>query len=635
MAYIQVNNLYMGFSGVTLFQNISFSVNEKDKIGLIGVNGAGKTTLLEILLGNLEDDVDPETNKKGSLAKSRDLQIGYLPQRPVLNRENSVFDELMDVFSDIREDFKKIQELNVLLAEGIGNFEETLEELGEVISRYETKSGYSIEYKVKKVLNGLGIAEDIWHSKIGVLSGGELSRTALAKILLAEPDVLILDEPTNHLDLTAIEWLEKYLKDYDKAILMVSHDVYFLDNVCNKILELEQKSIREYRGNYTDFVIQKEAYISGAVKAYDKEQEKIEKMEEFIRRYKAGVKSKQARGREKILARMERMENPVFTPRKIKLRFEIDRPGADLVLEIKNLSKSFDGESLFQNISLKLYRGDRVGIIGKNGVGKSTLLKILNGRNSASSGEFRIGEKVSVGYYDQALQNLDAKVSILDELRYTFDLDEETARTIAGGFLFSGEDVLKIIGTLSGGEKARVELMKIMLAKPNFLILDEPTNHLDIYAREILTEALEDYEGTLLVVSHDRNFLDSVVQNIYEIHKEGATLFKGDYRQYMERRQEKSVAEEKEKRILSYEDGRKLNSSIAACEKKILRLEDAVNETEAKKVLKEEEYEKAGRENDLELLLNLQKEIAALDNEILSYLEEIEANETELGKIKK
>ncbi|MDR3259419.1 MAG: ATP-binding cassette domain-containing protein [Fusobacteriaceae bacterium] len=638
MAFLQVNNLYMGFLGKTLFKDVTFSINERDKIGLIGINGAGKSTLLEIILGNIDDDNDPETNKRGTIFKSKDIKIGYLPQNPSINLDNTVFDELMDVFDDITKDFHRIQELNIILAENLydstNDFESTMKELGEITSRYEANGGYSIEYKIKQILNGLGVAENEWQAKIGVLSGGELSRVALSKILLSEPDLLILDEPTNHLDLVAIEWLEKFLKEYNKSLMLVSHDVYFLDNVVNKIFELENKTLKEYKGNYTDFVIQKEAYISGAVKTFDKEQEKIKKMEEFIRRYKAGVKSKQARGREKILNRMEKMENPVFSPRKIKLKFEINNHSVDLVLKIKNLSKSFDGKTLFNNISLDLYRGDRVGIIGKNGVGKSTLLKIVNSIANQSSGEFKIGEKVKIGYYDQNHQRLDLKASILDELRFTYDISDETARNIAGGFLFSGDDVKKIIGTLSGGERARIALMKMMMEKPNFLIFDEPTNHLDIYSREILIESLEDYEGTILVVSHDRNFLDCVVKKIYEINEDGASLFNGDYNQYILQRERKIENEQKEKRIFSYEEQKKLNSSVSSNEKKIIRLEDEINRLDKTKSLKEIDYNTAGIENNLELLMSLQKEIDEINEKILDYLNDIENIEEEIKNLK-
>ena len=396
MALLQVNNLFMGFTGETLFKNISFSIDEKDKIGMIGVNGAGKSTLIKILLGLEYDEVDPETNQRGTISKKGGLKIGYLSQHPNLNHDNTVFEELMTVFSNVQNDYHRIQELNIILAENLDDFDKTMEELGTVTARYEQNEGYAIEYKVKQILNGLSLAESLWSSKISDLSGGQLSRVALGKILLEEPELLILDEPTNHLDLNAIEWLEKILKDYKKAFILISHDVYFLDNVVNRIFEIEGKTLKTYNGNYTDFTIQKEAYLSGAVKAFDKEQDKLRKMEEFIRRYKAGVKSKQARGREKILNRMDKMENPVITTKKIKLKFETDTTSVDLVLRIKDLAKSFDGKEIFSNLNLDIYRGDRVGVIGKNGVGKSTLLKIINGMEKQSKGDFKIGDRVKI-----------------------------------------------------------------------------------------------------------------------------------------------------------------------------------------------------------------------------------------------
>ena len=334
MAIIQVNDLYMGFSGETLFKEINFSVDEKDKIGIIGVNGAGKSTLIKLLLGLENSEINPATNERGTISKKSNLKVGYLAQNTELNKENTVFNELMTVFNNLLEDYKRIQEINFLLTVDVDNFDKLMEELGEVSERYERYEGYSIEYKIKQILNGLNISENLWSMQIGNLSGGQASRVALAKILLEEPDLLILDEPTNHLDLSSIEWLEKILKDYNKALLLISHDVYFLDNVVNRIFEIEGKRLKDYKGNYTDFLIQKEAYLTGEVKAYEKEQEKIKKMEEFIRRYKAGVKSKQARGREKILNRMEKMENPVVTTKKIKLNFDIKAQSVDLVLDI-------------------------------------------------------------------------------------------------------------------------------------------------------------------------------------------------------------------------------------------------------------------------------------------------------------
>lgn len=632
MALLQVNNLFMGFTGETLFKNISFSIDERDKIGMIGVNGAGKSTLIKILLGLEYDEVDPETNQRGTISKKGGLKIGYLSQHPDLNPANTVFEELMTVFSNVQNDYHRIQELNVILAENLEDFDKTMEELGTVTARYEQNEGYAIEYKVKQILNGLTLAESLWTSKISDLSGGQLSRVALGKILLEEPELLILDEPTNHLDLNAIEWLERILKDYKKAFILISHDVYFLDNVVNRVFEIEGKTLKTYNGNYTDFTIQKEAYLSGAVKAFDKEQDKLRKMEEFIRRYKAGVKSKQARGREKILNRMDKMENPVITTKKIKLKFETDTTSVDLVLRIKDLAKSFDGKEIFSNLNLDIYRGDRIGVIGKNGVGKSTLLKIINGMEKQSKGDFKIGDRVKIGYYDQNHQGLNPKRTVLEELMYHFVLSEEEARNICGGFLFTEDDVYKEISSLSGGEKARVAFMKLMLEKPNFLILDEPTNHLDIYSREILSESLEDYTGTILVVSHDRNFLDCVVNNIYEVKKDGAVLFKGDYNSYLNQREE--VKEKDIKASLNFEEQKKNKNRISSLEKKIIKAEEDVEKLEEKKSAKEEEYNKAGIENNIDKLMDIQKELEELDMEILSLMEEWENLENELKTLK-
>lgn len=632
MALLQVNNLFMGFTGETLFKNISFSIDERDKIGMIGVNGAGKSTLIKILLGLEYDEVDPETNQRGTISKKGGLKIGYLSQHPDLNPDNTVFEELMTVFSNVQNDYHRIQELNVILAENLEDFDKTMEELGTVTARYEQNEGYAIEYKVKQILNGLTLAESLWASKISDLSGGQLSRVALGKILLEEPELLILDEPTNHLDLNAIEWLERILKDYKKAFILISHDVYFLDNVVNRVFEIEGKTLKTYNGNYTDFTIQKEAYLSGAVKAFDKEQDKLRKMEEFIRRYKAGVKSKQARGREKILNRMDKMENPVITTKKIKLKFETDTTSVDLVLRIKDLAKSFDGKEIFSNLNLDIYRGDRIGVIGKNGVGKSTLLKIINGMEKQSKGDFKVGDRVKIGYYDQNHQGLNPKRTVLEELMYHFVLSEEEARNICGGFLFTEDDVYKEISSLSGGEKARVAFMKLMLEKPNFLILDEPTNHLDIYSREILSESLEEYTGTILVVSHDRNFLDCVVNNIYEVKKDGAVLFKGDYNSYLNQREE--VKEKDVKASLNFEEQKKNKNRISSLEKKIIKAESDVEKLEEKKSAKEEEYNKAGIENNVDKLMNIQKELEELDMEILSLMEEWENLENELKTLK-
>lgn len=632
MALLQLNDIYMAFSGETLFKDISFAVDEKDKIGIIGVNGAGKSTLIKLILGLETSEVNPETNQRGTISKKNNLKIGYLSQNSDLNKNNTVFEELMLVFSSVLEDYNRIQEINSLLAYDIENFDNLMSELGVINERYERNEGYAIEYKIKQILNGLNISENLWTMEIEKLSGGQQSRVALAKILLEEPDLLILDEPTNHLDLISIEWLEKNLKDYNKAIILISHDVYFLDNVVNRVFELAGKKIKMYKGNYTEFLIQKDALLSGEIKAYEKEQDKIKKMEEFIRRYKAGVKSKQARGREKILNRMEKMENPVIITKKIKLEFDIKAQSVDLVLDIKKLSKRFDEDLLFENLDLKIYRGERIGLIGKNGTGKSTLLKILNKIEKQSSGDFSIGERVMIGYYDQNHQGLGLKNNIIEELMYYFTLSEEEARNICGAFLFREDDIYKKIENLSGGEKARVAFMKLMLEKPNFLILDEPTNHLDIYSREVLMDALENYPGTILVVSHDRNFLDNVVNHIYELKKDSIEKFDGDYEAY--KKEKDNIKIKSEEASKSYEEQKKQRNRISSLEKKLVKFEEEIEKLEEKKMKINDEYNLAGKKNDLDKLLDLQSGIDKITEEINKKYEEWGEAEAELNYLK-
>lgn len=600
---LNATNIWKLFTGETLLKNINFAIDEKDKIGLVGANGAGKTTLIKILMGLETHDESLETNEKGKIGKKGNLRIGYLSQNFDLNMENTVFDELMG-------------------------------ELKEINNKYNHEE-YGTEYKVKQILNGLNFPEERWNQRIDDLSGGQQSRIALGKILLEEPELLILDEPTNHLDLNAIEWLEKYLNTYNKAFILISHDRYFLDNVVNRIFEIEKKTINIYKGNFSEYTIQKEAYLSGAVKRYEKEQDKIKKMEEYITKYMGGIKTRQAIGRRKLLGRMEKMEDPIVSMRKMKLKFEIDRVTTDKVVKVRNLSKSFGDKEIFKDVNMDIFRGDKIGIMGPNGVGKSTILRIINKLETQTRGTVELGEKLDIGYYDQNHTGLEGKQNILEEFMYNYPMSEEQARTFAGGFLFSEDEVFKSIDALSGGEKSRVSLMKLILAKPNVLIMDEPTNHLDIYSREVLEEALEGYEGTLIIVSHDRLFLENVVNKIYEVTPEGSQLFDGNYQEYMERGKLKKEGKEKNlEEVNDYEEQKRIKNRISSLEKKIVKSEETLEKLEEKKEEIQGRYNEAGKVNDLDKLMDIQKELDEIDEKIFNEMESWDEMSGELEELK-
>jgi ATP-binding cassette subfamily F protein 3 len=408
---------------------------------------------------------------------------------------------------------------------------------------------------------------------------------------------------------------------------LISHDRYFLDNVINRVFEIEAKTINIYKGNFTEYTIQKEAYLTGAVKRFEKEQDKIKKMEEYITKYMGGIKTKQALGRRKLLNRMEKMGDPIVSMRKMKLQFEIERVTTDKVVKIINLSKSFGEKEIFKNVNLDIYRGDKIGIMGPNGVGKSTILRIINNLEEQTHGKVELGEKLDIGYYDQNHTGLKGKQNILEELMYNYPLSEEQARTMAGGFLFSEDEIFKSIDDLSGGEKSRIALMKLILARPNFLIMDEPTNHLDIYAREVLEESLEFYDGTLIVVSHDRHFLESVVNKIYEITPTGSNVFDGNYEEYMK----KSGEPKKEKEVnTDYEEQKKIKNRISSLERKFIVVEKEIEKLEEDKEEVEERHNKAGIKNEVDKLMDIQAELDILDEKIMEKMDEWEAISEEL-----
>lgn len=644
MSLVQFNKVYKQFAGEYILKNINFTIEDKDKIGLVGLNGVGKSTIIRMILDKERiDGNENNVNEVGDIIKNPSMKIGYLSQEHKFSDEkNTVYEEMLTVFEQERKIYNELQRVNMLLGNARGaELDELIKKSAELSSLYEAKNGYEIEYKIKQILTGLELTEEYYNLFIKDLSGGEKTRVSLAKLLLQEPDLLILDEPTNHLDLVSIEWLEEYLKKYNKAFLLVSHDRIFLDNVCNKIFEIENKKLYKYDGNFSSFIIQKEMILKGEIKRYEKEQEKIKKMEEYIDRFRAGIKARQAKGRQKILDRIERMDDPVFNPQRMKLKFEVTSATGDNVLKVKGVEKEFDGKKVLNNINFELFRGERVGIIGKNGIGKSTLLKIIVDKMKADKGEIEFGSRVKVGYYDQNHYDLTPENNILQEINNSLNITEEYLRSLAGGFLFSGEDVLKKIDKLSGGEKVRVSFLKLYMEKANFLILDEPTNHLDIYSIEVLEDALENFEGTMLVVSHNRHFLDSICNTIYYLDENGLTKFKGNYEDYKEnlKIQKNKIqtisVEMKSEQKLSYQEQKELSKKISKLKRDIVKLEERLEKITIGRENLNVEYEKAGRENDLEKLMKIQEQFDKFDEDEMQIMEEWEIKSEELNELEK
>ena len=635
MSVVQFNNIYKQFSGEYLLKDISFTIEDKDRIGLVGLNGTGKSTLIKMLLGM--ERIDPDLqNNIGNISMSNATKVGYLSQNHNFSDEmNSVYEEMMEVFIEEHKLWHEIQKINSFLAVSEGEeLEKNLELLSDLTTKYEAKNGYEIEYKIRQILTGLEL-EGYQEQIIKDLSGGEKTRVALAKLLLQEPDLLVLDEPTNHLDLVSIEWLEEYLKKYGKAFLLVSHDRIFLDNVCNKIYEIENKKLYKYDGNLSRFIFFLFFILKGELKRYEKEQEKVKKMEEYIDRFRAGIKARQAQGRQKILDRIEQMDDPIFNPQRMRLKFEVASSTGENVLQVRNVSKSFDGNKVLNNINFDLYKGERVGIIGKNGIGKSTLLKIIMEKISKDKGEIAIGSRVKIGYYDQDHSALHGENTVLQEINTSLNLTQEYLRTLAGGFLFSGEDVEKRIDKLSGGEKVRVSFLKLYMEKANLLILDEPTNHLDIYSIEVLEDALEDYEGTLLVVSHNRHFLDVVCNTIYYLDENGLKKFKGNYEDYkasLKNSGNNEQGEEKEEKKVSYQEQKEMSRKIAKLKKDIEKLEEEMEMLSKDKEIAEKKYYEAGKTNDMDTIVEMQEKIEKIDELEISKLEEWEEKSNELAE---
>lgn len=538
VSFHQVSKFY-GAQEVLI--NLSWGIDAGRHVGLIGPNGAGKTTLLRLITGALTPD-------QGEVARQSGCRIGYLTQDPDLDAGATVLDETLRAFSSIHALEQRLREMEHALEGALGDGESSarlLTRYGRLQEEFERAGGYACHHRAEAVLFGLGFSQPDLTRPVGVLSGGQKTRLGLAKLLLAEADLLLLDEPESHLDMDATEWLEKYIREYPGAVLLVSHDRYFLDRTVKEIVEVERRTLTVYPGNYSRYLELKAEQVKAQTREYEQQQQMIARTEEFIRRNLAGQKTKQAQGRRSQLERLERIDRPWQARRAVGLAFHTMRRSGEDVLVFDQVAKGYDRRTLFTGLSFLLRRGERVGIIGPNGCGKTTLLRLITGEDAPDTGSVRIGASVKSGYYDQERIHLVEDRTVLNELwSVKPGLSEEAARTTLGRFLFSGDDAWKLVGTLSGGEQSRLALAKLMLESPNFLVLDEPTNHLDIRSRHALEQALKDYPGTLLVVSHDRYFLDSVVDELLVFETDGLSRWPGDYSSYRAFKEEQADAVE-------------------------------------------------------------------------------------------
>lgn len=534
MIILQANKIERSFAGEVLFDNISLQVDERDRIALVGKNGAGKSTLLKILVGE-EEPTSGEINKK------RDLSLSYLAQDSRFESSNTIYNEMLHVFDDLRKTEKSLRQMELEMGEKTGaDLDKLMQDYDRLSEEFRQAGGFTYEADIRAILNGFKFDESMWQMKIEELSGGQNTRLALAKMLLEKPNLLVLDEPTNHLDIETIAWLENYLVNYSGALLIVSHDRYFLDKVATITLDLTKHSLDRYVGNYSSFVEQKEQKLLTEAKNYEKQQKEIAALEDFVNRNLVRASTtKRAQSRRKQLEKMERLDKPEAGTKSAHMTFHSDKTSGNVVLTVEEAAVGYDDQILSEPINLDIRKMNAVAIVGPNGIGKSTLIKSIVGQIPFIKGEARYGANVEVGYYDQTQSKLTPHNSVLDELWNDFKLTPEVEiRNRLGAFLFSGDDVKKTVGMLSGGERARLLLAKLSMENNNFLILDEPTNHLDIDSKEVLENALIDFDGTLLFVSHDRYFINRVATQVLELSEEGSTLYLGDYDYYLEKKAE-------------------------------------------------------------------------------------------------
>ena len=609
MIVLSASNLTKVYGTDVIIKGVDFHVNDGDRIGLVGRNGAGKTTLLNMITGELSPD-------EGQLFIPNNLRIGYLKQRDQFNSEGTVLSEIHAIFVPLKKLEEEIAKTADMVAENPHD-ERLLHKLDELQQEYDKRGGYTYKSEITGILNSMAFGPDFYDKKISSLSGGERTRLALAALLLEKPDLLILDEPTNHLDIGTLKWLEQYLSSYRGSIIIVSHDRYFLDRSVNRIFEIEHHKLRSYEGNYSAFAEKKRQIRDAEIRAYDNQQREIARQEEMIRTMKEhGTEklAKRAQSREKRLDALERLERPEGSEGKMKIQFKQDFQSGNDVILTQGLAKSFgygtNRRQLFSGVDMDIKRGEKICIVGKNGVGKTTLLKILMDELAPDSGKVKIGHNVTFGYYDQGQQLLNPRNTVLEEMKETYRLYTDThMRGLLGRFLFKNDDVFLNVGDLSGGEKARLALLKLMLGGANTLLLDEPTNHMDIESKEVFEEALAEFPGTAIIVSHDRYFLQRIPDRILELSDDGMIEYLGKYDYYMEKKEEiqsgkrylesmnqgSAKGESDREVVLSAEERRRLNKQAEAEERRRLRRKQSLEQEMA----------------------DLEEEIARLEGEIL------------------
>ena len=631
---LNATNISKSFGSNEIIKDATFLVNEHEKVAIVGVNGAGKTTLLKILTGE-------ESADSGSITLAKDAKLGYLRQINNVDSALSIIDELYTVIEPILNMEKRMSQMQEDMKHLTGSeLEELYSSYTALTHSYELMDGYAAKSRVVGILKGLGFEEADFDRKINTLSGGQKTRVFLAKLLLEEPDIILLDEPTNHLDLRSIEWLESYLLNYKGAVIIVSHDRYFLDKIVSKVIDIENGNVQMYLGNYTDFSNKKQMLLDAKMKEYLNQQQEIKHQEAVITKLKQFNREKsikRAESRQKQLEKIERVEAPQTYSENMRLSLDISKESGKDVLTVQNLSKSFDHKKLFWDINFEIKRGERVAIIGDNGTGKTTLLKIINGLLEPDTGEVIYGSNVSVAYYDQEHQVLHMDKTLFDELSDTYpEMTNTQIRNILAAFLFTGEDVYKKIADLSGGERGRVSLVKLMLSKANFLLLDEPTNHLDIVSKDVLENALTNFPGTVCYVSHDRYFINKTATRILDLTENRLLNYIGNYDYYIEKREaveeaanltsteqaEKpaDVSESKKEWIdnkTALAQKKKVKNALNKCEKEISEIEDKLQAVD-------EEFANPENASNVGKLMELQKQKEALAKRLDKLMEDWE-----------